>query len=75
MQTADFLMHIDETLGQDELEAIESEVRHGTGVLSAGHPVDRPHLIQVCYDPDVTRMSSIVQSIRQRGLHVQAVGM
>ena len=75
MQTTDFLVHIDETLNQSELEAIEDNIRHGSGVVSAGHRTDKPHFVHVIYDSDSTRMAEIVEDVRQHGLHAQAVGM
>lgn len=75
MQTTDFLVHIDETLDQPALEAIENDIRHGGGVTSAGHSPRTPHLVQVVYDSDTTRMAAIVEDVRQHGLHAQAVGM
>lgn len=75
MQTTDFLVHIDETLDQPALEAIENDIRHGRGVTSAGHSPRTPHLVQVVYDSDTTRMAAIVEDVRQHGLHAQAVGM
>jgi len=75
MQTTDFLVHIDETLDQRALEAIEDEIRHERGVVSVGHRLDKPHLVHVVYDTDATRMFSIVQDIRQHGLHAQGIGL
>jgi hypothetical protein len=74
MQTSDFLVHIDESLNQSALEAIEDEIRHNNGVVSVGHRFDKPHLVQVVYDSDATRMAEIVADVRQQGLHAQAVG-
>lgn len=75
MQATDFLVHINETLGQPALEAIENDIRHVKGVASAGHHPKKSHLIQVVYDPDETKMSDIVQIVRQSGLNAQAVGL
>jgi len=75
MTTTDFLVHIDESLNQPALEAIENDIRQGDGVISAGHRSDKPHLVQVVYDSDTTRMGEIVEEVRQHGLHAQAVGM
>jgi hypothetical protein len=75
MQTSDFLVHIDETLNQPALEAIEDDIRHGNGVVSVGHRFDKPHLVHVIYDSDTTRMAEIVADVRQHGLHAQAVGL
>ena len=75
MQISDFLVHIDETLNQPALESIEDDIRRGRGVVSAGHHAHTPHLVQVLYDSDQTRMAQIVGEVRQHGLHAQAVGM
>ena len=75
MQTTDFIVHIDETLDQRALEAIEDEIRHERGVIAVGHRSDKPHLVHVVYDSDTVRMSSIVQDVRQHGLHAQGVGL
>lgn len=75
MQTTDFIVHIDETLNQPALELVENEIRQSKGVVSAGHRSDKPHLVQVVYDSDETRMAEIVGDVRQHGLHAQAVGL
>jgi hypothetical protein len=75
MQTTDFLIHIDETLNDPALEAIENDIRQGRGVVAAGHSADSPHLVQIVYDSDETRMATIMEDVRQHGLHAQAIGM
>jgi hypothetical protein len=75
MHTTDFVVHIDETLNQTALESIEDGIRHSPGVISAGHSPERPHLVQVIYDTEATRMVNIVQEVRQHGLHAQAVAL
>ena len=75
METTDFIVHIDETLDQRALEAIEDDIRHEQGVVAVGHRLDKPHWVHVVYDTDVTRMSSIVQDVRQHGLHAQGIGL
>ena len=75
MQITDFLVHINETLSPSALEAIEDELRHDYGVMSAGHRSDQPHLVQIVYDSDAARITDIVQNFRQHGLHAQAVGL
>jgi hypothetical protein len=75
MQTTDFLVHINETLNTPTLESIENDIRQSKGVVSAGHRSDKPHLVQVVYDSDTTRMFEIVEEVRHHGLHAQAVGL
>jgi hypothetical protein len=75
MQTTDFIIHIDEALNVEALESVENDIRKSRGVMSAGHRLDRPHLVQVVYDSDSVRMSEIVEEVRGHGLHAQAVGL
>jgi hypothetical protein len=75
MTTTDFIVHINETLDTSTLESVEDDIRHGKGVIAAGHRVDKPHMMQVVYDSDATRMAEIVDEVKHHGLHAQAVGL
>ena len=75
METVDFLVHIEETLDDAALEAIEDSIRDGKAVAAASHHANNPHIIQVVYDSNVTHASDIVQAIRRHGVNAQAVGL
>ena len=75
METIDFLVHIDETLDESELEIIEDSIRDGKAVAAASHQANNPHLIQVVYDSNMIHANGIVQAIRDHGVHAQAVGL
>ncbi len=75
METVDFLVHIEETLDESALQAIEKSILDGKAVAAASHQASNPHIIQVVYDSSVTHASDIVQAIRQHGVHAQAVGL
>ncbi len=75
METIDFLVHIDETLNESELEVIEDSIRDGTAVAAASHQANNPHVIQVIYDSNMIHANDIVQAIRDHGVHAQAVGL
>jgi len=75
METIDFLVHIEETLDEPALEAIEKSILDGKAVSVACHHANNPHIIQVVYDSSATRASDIVETIRQHGVHAQAVGL
>lgn len=75
METIDFLVHIDETLNESELEVIEDSIRDGKAVAAASHQANNPHLIQVVYDSNMIHANDIVQAIRDHGVHAQAVGL
>jgi len=75
METIDFLVHIEETLDEATLEAIENSIRDGKAVAAASHHANNPHIIQVVYDSSVTHASDIVQAIRRHGVNARAVGL
>jgi len=75
METIDFLVHIEETLDESALEAIENSIRDGKAVAAASHHANNPHIIQVVYDSNLTHASDIVQAICKHGVHAQAVGL
>jgi len=75
METIDFLVHIEETLDEATLEAIENSILDGKAVAAASHHANNPHIIQVVYDSSATHASDIVQAIRRHGVHAHAVGL
>jgi len=75
METIDFLVHIDETLDEAALQAIEDSIRDGKAVAAASHQASNPHIIQVVYDSNLTQAKDIVQAIRNHGVHAQALGL
>jgi hypothetical protein len=75
METIDFLVHIEETLDESALEAIENSILDGKAVAAASHHANNPHIIQVVYDSNLTHASDIVQAICKHGVHAQAVGL
>ena len=75
METIDFLVHIEESLDESTLEAIEQSILDGKAVAAASHQASNPHIIQVVYDSNATRASDIVDAIRSHGVHAQAVGL
>jgi len=75
METVDFLVHIEETLDDAALEAIENSIRDGKAVAAASHHANNPHIIQVVYDSSEIHASDIVQAIRRHGVNAQAVGL
>lgn len=75
METIDFLVHIEETLDESELEVIEDSIRDGNAVAAASHQANNPHIIQVVYDSNMIHANDIVQAIRDHGVHAQAIGL
>jgi len=75
METVDFLVHIEETLDDAALEAIENSILDGKAVAAASHHANNPHIIQVVYDSNQIHAADIVHAIRKHGVHAQAVGL
>lgn len=74
-QLNEVIVHINEVLDEGALHRLEDEVRHDTGVVSVCHKPEKPHTLVVVYDSDTTRASSLLHSFKERGLHVQVVGL
>jgi len=75
MYTGDILIHIDETLDDDRIHALERELGETAGVVSACMPENARHLMLVDFDAESLRPSAILQSVRERGLHAEMVGL
>jgi hypothetical protein len=75
MHTSDIVIHIDETLDDGRIHRLERELGDEPGVLSACCHERTPHLMVVDFDADSVRPSDIVQSVRNRGLHAEMLGL
>ena len=73
-KVADVVLHVDETLPPDQLETLENHLYKIGGVLSATNRDDKPHLIQVVYDPGKVQSHDILVKVRSEGLHAELVG-
>jgi hypothetical protein len=73
---ADFIIHVDETLPQEQLEKLEEIVRQGSCVISAHVPEGKPHLMLVAYNPECTSAKEILDTVTgQGGVHAEAAGL
>lgn len=72
---ADFVLHIDETLPADQLDTLENHLYKMGGVLRATNRDDKPHLVQVFYDPGKVQSHDILVKVRSEGLHAELVGL
>ena len=71
----DVLVHVDETLSHDELKDLEGVIRSEPGVITVGFHDDKPHLIVVQFDPELTQATRILQRVIDHGVHAELVGM
>lgn len=71
----DVLVHIDEDLGLDRLKEVEDRIATEEGVISACGRDDKPHLVVVTYNPEVTDSIAILHKVEQQGCHAELVGL
>lgn len=75
IQMTDVLVHIDETLEEQDLDNVENRLRDEDGVISVHHESKHPHLMLVEYNPDRTSSRGILQTVTRQGLHAELVGL
>jgi hypothetical protein len=73
LQTTDVMIHIDAQLDLSQQQAIESELRGIEGVIAPRF--NKPHLLVVSYDSDVTNASVLLKAVKDKGYQAQLVGM
>lgn len=71
----DVTIHIDETLASLQQDRLENDIRSSKGVLGVGYHKNRPHLLMVEYNPDLTSSSELLQLVTHQGMHAQLIGL
>ena len=74
MYNGDIVIHIDETLDDRHIHALERALAEEPGVYSACMHEKARHLMLVDFDAMERVPSDIVQAVRERGLHAEMVG-
>ncbi len=72
---ADVMIHFNASLPAETLAALEEEVRHEQGVISACMSHDDPHLMLVAYLPESGSSRQILQRVTRQGLTAQLIGL
>jgi hypothetical protein len=72
---ADVTLHVNETRSKADREQLEGMLRALDGVVSVANHDERPHLMVVEYNPDMTDSSSILTTARDSGIHAQLIGL
>ncbi|BBP02180.1 ATP-binding protein [Sulfuriferula nivalis] len=75
MFISDFIIHIQETLTEQEMNDMTDAVREHACVVSAGSPSKTNHLLMVAYDTDCARSSEILKHVTNHGVHAFSVGL
>ena len=72
---ADVTIHIDKDTDADTRSKVESGLRIINGVVSVHMPDDKPHLVVVEYNPDVTTSSHILTMVEELAGHAEMIGL
>jgi hypothetical protein len=75
MQTADVVIHVDETVDHDRRLEIAGIVRTHAGVTDVINHDERPHLMIVRYDPRLVTAEGLLAVVRANGVHAELVGL
>ena len=73
MQTTDIMIHINDPLDPGQQQALEMELRGIDGVIAPRF--NKPHLLVISYNSDVTSTAVLLKAVKDRGYQAQAVGM
>ena len=68
------VIHIDETLSDDQLEFVERKLSDASGVIAACVHEKARHLMVVDYDPKFITSGSLLNTLQNQGLHAELVG-
>ena len=71
----DVTIHIDKDTDTDTRQNVESGLRVINGVVSVHMPQDKPHLIVVEYNPDVTSSSHLLTMVQELAGHAELIGL
>ncbi|WP_462319908.1 hypothetical protein [Halochromatium sp.] len=75
MYSGDVLIHIDDSLDDEALDALLLKTREEPGVLDARVNEGTRHLMVVDFDAKATSPSNILQAMRQRGVGAELIGL
>ena len=71
----DIIIHIDESLPDDEIHALERELGCHAGVYSACVSDRARHLMLVDYDPEGVKATDLLGMVRRQGVGAELVGL
>jgi len=72
---ADVTIHIDKDADATTRENVENGLRIINGVVSVHMPADKPHLIVVEYDPEITNSAHLLTMVKELAGHAELIGL
>lgn len=71
----DVIVHLDENITSQQREDFRDSLLQLNGVFAANYGKDKPHLINVEYDPDAINSGDFLKVAQGRNLHAELVGL
>ena len=71
---ANAVVHISESLSDDQIHDIERNLADIRGVVCACTHEKTPHLLVVDYDPQSLRAKDLLHHVERNGLHAALIG-
>ncbi len=68
------VLHVDDTLGEPRRLDIEQAIEEENGVSAANFAEQRPHLMVVEYDPELTSSLKILERVNHQSVHAELIG-
>ena len=75
MSMADVVIHVDEGLDHDRRAQLADMVGSHAGVAAVTNHDEKPHLMNVQYDPSTVSAHMLLDAVRQQGVHAELVGL
>ena len=75
IKLVDVTIHIDNETDADTREKIDAALRTHQGVVSVHMPNEEPHLLVVEYNPDITKSTHMLGTVRELAGHAEMIGL
>lgn len=69
------VMHIDETLSDDQIHKLEHDLAYSPGILSACVHERTRHLMVIDYNPQKAYSRDILNVVQHHGYHAELIGL
>ena len=73
MHALDITIHINQTLAQEQQQALEATIREIDGVIAPRFNL--PHMLVVLYNAGRTTSAALLAAVRKKGYRAQLVGL
>jgi hypothetical protein len=74
MSISDILIHVNESLTDQQRAALEASMREIDGVVAPRFTPGKEHLLLVAFNPAATSASALLSRVRSFGCNAQLVG-